>query len=251
MNYYNYFTEIEEHFVRRRGKHLYISPLDWSLIATWRDTGIPLHVALRGIDKAMDSFFAKTRSDKKVNTLFYCHDTVMTEYAGYIESRVGEETPAPVSEGSQAVTAQEKGSPAAESGSEGPDRLAVLRFFESRISEIRSLRAKHLEENPTLEGIERILARLEEIERDLEQSAPLEFETIERDLAILDESLVVLLRSTLPPERLAAWQEEAKKELKVYKKRLPKETYAKILENFLRGKIHRHWNVGELSLFHL
>src|SRR5688572_9532385 len=146
MNYYNYFTEIEEHFVRRRGKHLYISPLDWSLISTWRDTGIPLHVALRGIDKAMDSFFAKSRSDKKVNTLFYCHDTVMTEYAGYIESRVGEEAPSPVSEGTPvsglAVTAPEKGSPAAESGSEGPDRLAVLRFFESRISEIRSLRAK-------------------------------------------------------------------------------------------------------------
>ena len=253
MNYYNYFTEIEEHFVRRRGKHLYISPLDWSLVATWRDTGIPLHVALRGIDKAMDSFFAKSRSDKKVNTLFYCHDTVMTEYAGFIESRVGEEAPAGESEGTpvsgQAVTAHEKGSP--ESVSEGPDRPAVLRFFVSRISEIKSLRAKHLEENPLHEGIERVLSRLEEIKRDLEQSAPLEFELIERDLAILDESLVTLLRSTLPPERLAAWQDEAKKELKVYKKRLPKETYGKILENFLRGKIHRHWNVGELSLFHL
>ena len=254
MNYYNYFTEIEEHFVRRRGKHLYISPLDWSLVATWRDSGIPLHVALRGIDKAMDSFFAKARSDKKVNTLFYCHDTVMTEYAGYIESRVGEETPdsegTPVS--GQAVNTQEKGGPVPGSESEGPDRPAVLRFFASRISEIRSLRAKHMEETPMREGIERILTRLEEIAHDLEQSAaPLEFETIERDLAILDESLVALLRSVLSPERSAAWQEEAKKELKIYRKRLPKETYGKILENFLRGKIHRHWNVGELSLFHL
>jgi hypothetical protein len=255
MNYYNYFTEIEEHFVRRRGKHLYISPLDWSLIATWRDTGIPLHVALRGIDKAMDSFFAKFRANKKVNTLFYCHNEVMTEYAGFIESRVGEEAPARESEGTpvsgQAVTAQAKGSPAPESVNEGPDRQSVLRFFVSRISEIKALRAKHLEESPLHEGIERILSRLEEIKNDIEQSAPLEFESIERDLAILDESLVTLLRSTLPPERSAAWQEEAKKELKVYKKRLPKETYGKILENFLRGKIHRHWNVGELSLFHL
>jgi hypothetical protein len=255
MNYYNYFTEIEEHFARRRGKHLYISPLDWSLVATWRDAGVPLHVALRGIDKAMDSFFAKSRTDKKVNTLFYCHDTVMTEYAGYIESRVGEEAPARGSErtpvSGQAEPAQEKGSPAPESESEGPDRPAVLRFFVARISEIKSLRAKHLEESPLQEGIERILSRLEEIKNDLEQSAPLEFETIERDLAILDESLVTLLRSILPAERLAVWQEEAKKELKVYKKRLPKETYGKILENFLRGKVHRHWNVGELSLFHL
>ena len=59
MNYYNYFTEIEEHFVRRRGKHLLISPMDWGLIATWRDAGVPLHVALRGIDIAMDGFFAR------------------------------------------------------------------------------------------------------------------------------------------------------------------------------------------------
>jgi hypothetical protein len=56
MNYYNYFTEIEEHFVRRRGKHLMVSPMDWSLIAVWRDSGVPLHVALRGIDLAMDTF---------------------------------------------------------------------------------------------------------------------------------------------------------------------------------------------------
>ena len=90
MNYYNYFTEIEEHFVRRRGKHLYVSPLDWSLIATWRDSGVPLHVALRGIDIAMDGFFARSQRIKtKVNTLLFCHDAVMTEYARHLESHHG------------------------------------------------------------------------------------------------------------------------------------------------------------------
>jgi len=55
MNYYNYFTEIEEHFVRKRGKHLLLSPLDWNLIAAWRDAGVPLSVAIRGIDIAVES----------------------------------------------------------------------------------------------------------------------------------------------------------------------------------------------------
>jgi hypothetical protein len=50
---------------------------------------------------------------------------------------------------------------------------------------------------------------------------------------------------------MRGWEEEAKKELKIYRKRLPKETYQKILENFLRGKIHRLFDLGELSLFHL
>ena len=78
MNYYNYFTEIEEHFVRRRGKHLLISPMDWALIASWRDAGVPLQVALRGIDIAMDAFYAKQRrGTSKVNSLCYCHDAVM------------------------------------------------------------------------------------------------------------------------------------------------------------------------------
>ena len=90
MNYYNYFTEVEEHFVRRRGKHMHVSPIDWALIATWRDSGIPLHVALRGIDIAMHNFFARPRGRRYVSTLFYCHDPVMEEYARHLESRIGE-----------------------------------------------------------------------------------------------------------------------------------------------------------------
>ena len=86
MNYYNYFTEIEEHFVRRRGKHLMISPMDWGLIAAWKDAGIPLQVALRGIDMAMDSFASRQRSNSKVNSLCYCHDSVIAEFANHLES---------------------------------------------------------------------------------------------------------------------------------------------------------------------
>src|SRR6202040_2450775 len=56
LNYFNYFTEIEDAFVRRRGKHLHLSPLDWALIESWKETGIPLHVALRAIEKSFDSW---------------------------------------------------------------------------------------------------------------------------------------------------------------------------------------------------
>ncbi|PYV17610.1 MAG: hypothetical protein DMG07_05360, partial [Acidobacteria bacterium] len=76
-------------------------------------------------------------------------------------------------------------------------------------------------------------------------------ESMERDLAILDEALVQELRAALPPEQIKAWEEEARKELKVYRKKLPKETYHKITENFMRRKVHRHFEIGELSLFHL
>ncbi len=49
-NYFNYFTEIEEHFQKRRGQARPLSPLDWSLIESLRDAGVPLEVVLRGVD---------------------------------------------------------------------------------------------------------------------------------------------------------------------------------------------------------
>ncbi len=246
MNYYNYFTEIEEHFVRRRGKHLLISPMDWSLIATWRDSGIPLHVALRGIDVAMDGFFAKThRGTSKINSLFYCHDSVMAEYTRHLESHLGES-----SSNTTNTKADIETETAAKRGHE-PDLAEVLQFISNRIIEINALCAKRSFSGKAPEGLERILLRLKEIGQALKTNTRVDLEALERDLGILDELLVMELRTILPPERIAEWEQEAKRELKVYRKRLPSETYEQIRKNFMRGKIHRMFDVGELSLFHL
>jgi hypothetical protein len=245
MNYYNYFTEIEEHFVRRRGKHLFVSPMDWSLMATWRDSGVPLHVVLRGIDRAMDAFSAKKpRSDSRVSTLFYCHSSVMEEYTRHLESHLGE-SPA---DGSAAPAPDPAAQPA---GSERPDKKAILAFLDARIAEIKALPGKLSGGTGTCEGIDRIVLRIEEIERNLETDQQVDFEAVDRDLAILDETLVGELRSAIAPEQIAAWEREAKQELKIYRKKLPKDTYAKILENYMRTRVHRHFMVSELSLFHM
>lgn len=246
MNYYNYFTEIEEHFVRRRGKHLYVSPLDWSLIATWRDSGVPLHVALRGIDRAMDAFLAKrSGAHSKVSTLFYCHASVMEEYARHLESHLGEEPALPPE------TAAPEPPEKAQDAPDAPDKKAILEFLNARIGEINAIPGKLHAADEASAGISRVVARLEEIARDLETDKQVDMEALDRDLSILDGTLVDELRSALAPEQIAAWQQEAGKELKVYRKKLPKDTYLKILDNFLRTKIHRQFGVGELSLFHM
>jgi hypothetical protein len=247
MNYYNYFTEIEEHFVRRRGKHMWVAPMDWALIATWRDSGVPLNVALRGIDIAMDHFFASPRHRSYVSTLFYCHDAVMQEYGRFLESRVGDSSPG--GDGQK----RESGAEATGKEDGGPDRSAVLKFFSSKISEISGLREKHSgEEGVQLrQGLERIAGRIEEIARALRENPAPDFEGMERDLALLDQALVSELSPSVSPEEMENWKEEAKKELKIYRKRLPKDTYQKIHDNFLRKKIHQRYGVGELSLFHL
>ncbi len=245
MNYYNYFTEIEEHFVRRRGKHLYVSPLDWSLIATWQDSGVPLHVALRGIDRAMDAFLAKrSGGHSRVSSLFYCHSSVMEEYAHHLESHLGEEAASPAGAAASAGAEQPP-------DPNVPDKKAILEFLKARIGEIKALHGKLHGAEEGSSGVSRIVARLEELVRDLESDKQVDLEALDRDLSILDEALVDELRSALAPEEIAAWQEEAKNELKIYRKKLPKDTYAKIQENFLRAKTHRQFGVGELSLFHL
>ena len=88
MNYFNYYTEIEDAFVRRRGKHLLLSPLDWALIESWKAMGVPLHVALRGIEKSFDSYESRPRS-RSVKSLFYCQEEVEAQYADWLEMQRG------------------------------------------------------------------------------------------------------------------------------------------------------------------
>lgn len=237
MNYYNYFTEIEEHFVKRRGKHLLISPMDWALIAAWRDAGVPLQVALRGIDIAMDGFLARKGSGgARVNSLCYCHDSVMTEYGSHVESRVGE---------SSATVLQD-----AQDRNE-PDKTEVFSFLSARMCEIRDLPAKHCFSGTTLEALDRISGRLEEILGNVKTGNRLDSEALERDLQIVDSLLISELRSCVSPEQMAEWEHEAKTELKIYRKQLPRETFSKIRGNYLCKKVRQEFEIGELSLFQL
>ena len=93
QNYFNYFTEIEERFQQRRGSLLMLSTLDWALIETWREAGIPLEAVLRGIDNAFDKHDAKmlrssTRT-RKVNGLAWCAQSVMEAVEQAMEASIG------------------------------------------------------------------------------------------------------------------------------------------------------------------
>ncbi|MFM2126490.1 MAG: hypothetical protein RL328_2941, partial [Acidobacteriota bacterium] len=81
-NYFNYFTEIEEHFQRARGTGLFLlSPVDWALIEAWKNAGIPLEAVLRGIDVAFEKWRARPPRARlhQVNSLAYCTQAVAAE----------------------------------------------------------------------------------------------------------------------------------------------------------------------------
>ena len=80
MNYFNYFTEIEEHFQRARGTSLFLlSPLDWALVESWKNSGVPLEAVLRGIDEAFEKWRARKVKTQMVNSLAFCAQAVLTE----------------------------------------------------------------------------------------------------------------------------------------------------------------------------
>ena len=93
QNYFNYFTEIEERFQQRRGSLLMLSTLDWALIETWREAGVPLEAVLRGIDDAFDKHDAKALRTagrvKKVNGLAWCAQSVMEAVEQAREASIG------------------------------------------------------------------------------------------------------------------------------------------------------------------
>src|SRR3984957_11325361 len=88
-NYFNYFTEIEEHFQRRRGGILLLSTLDWALIETWKSAGVPLEAVLRGVDDAFDKYDQRPSKSKKVNSLAYCSQAVLAAAEDMKEAAVG------------------------------------------------------------------------------------------------------------------------------------------------------------------
>lgn len=246
INYYNYFTEIEEHFVRRRGKHLLVSPMDWGLIAAWKDAGIPLQVALRGIDTAMDGFFSRQRrGSAKINSLCYCHDSVMAEYDAYRESRIGE------SESDQESRC-ENGEKAASGDPAGEAEISEsIRYVSELVRDIKTLpEREHLSESAE-EGLSRVQERLEAILQQMNPDGHADLESLERDLGMTDAILVETLLTAVPEDRRTEWEKEARAELKVYRKKLPKEMYSKIHDNFISGKVHNIFDIREFSLFRL
>jgi hypothetical protein len=91
LNYFNYFTEVEEEFGPPACKPLLISPMDWALVESWKNAGIPLHIVLRAINQAFDAYDARAQKYRKVNSIFYCQQQVESTFADYRLAQVGGE----------------------------------------------------------------------------------------------------------------------------------------------------------------
>jgi hypothetical protein len=259
LNYFNYYTEIEDAFVRRRGKHLLLSPLDWALIESWKGMGVPLHVALRGIEKSFDSYEARPRS-RSVKSLFYCQEEVEAQFADWLEMQRGARAGAAEGEGVEGGGGDAATTEAdAARGREGaglPFPRAVIsgHLGECRAAIERAARARRdagAREDELSEALARSAARLAELERDFGAAARPDAERLEAALTDLERLIDRAVRASLGAEALEAARAEAGAQLRPYRARMERAVYEQTLENLLAKALREQFELPRLSLFHL
>ncbi len=233
QNYFNYFTEIEERFQQRRGSLLMLSTLDWALIETWREAGVPLEAVLRGIDDAFDKFDAKRlRSStrvKKVNGLAWCAQSVLVAVEAIREAATGAGPAA--------------GAPK-ESGFEA-ERMS--RYLDGNASKMESLTLPPLARELGDEVVRRLRVLAEEVRMGRGGT----LEELDRTLTVLEERVVGALMTATPEGELVALREQAARELAPYRGKMQAVQIRQVQQQFLQKRLMEARGVPRLSLFYM
>jgi len=243
FNYFNYFTEIEEQFLRRRGGGLLLTALDWALIETWKDAGIPLEAALRGIDAAFDRYDQRPSKSKKVNSLAYCSQEVLAAAEEMKEAAVG-------AAGEKPSTTK----PAAQQGFE-PEAIAAFLRRNADLLEAANL--------PSVAGISvravahdsaaslRTLAQETLAQETKDKKTSSRLEDLERYLTVLEEKLFALLLAATPDEEIVTVRAQADRELAPYRRKMAAAQIEQLQKQYVHKRLLEKYGLPRLSLFYM
>jgi hypothetical protein len=217
LNYFNYFTEIEEHFQRARGTGLFLlSPLDWALIEAWKNGGIPLEAVLRGIDVAFEKWRKRPAQARihMVNSLAYCAQAIAAEAQAMVNAV-----------------------PATKKETSAPFPIDDVRAFLARNAE--ALRKAGQEETAaSLESLD-----VDALYTDLEQ--------LEQRLTAIEEKMIARLRASASEEQLFEARRALDQELKPYRSKMTADQLAMLEKKFLERRLLESAALPRLSLFYL
>ena len=227
LNYFNYFSEIEDTFIRRRGKHLLLSPVDWALIETWQERGVPLHIVLRGIDKVFDSRDQKAAQKRSVKSLFYCQEEIEAQYAEWLERQVGKNG------------ASETIGETAESSIFSDESIKT--HLESAGAELKF--AAQNAEGDLREVLQRISMRLDELKQNFADA-----ETLEKSLEDLEK---LIDEALLEAHQNKEIDREIERGLSAYKSKMEADVYRHTFDLMLLKRLREKAGIPRLSLFYL
>jgi hypothetical protein len=219
-NYFNYFTEVEEHFQRARGTGLFLlSPLDWALIESWKNAGVPLEAVLRGIDAAFEKWRSRKSKVRMVNSLAYCAQEVLAEAQA------------------MAGVAPRPTKPAA-----APFALEELRSY--LLENAESLRKL---EHPAYREIAETLSHLaSEAEMHFQ-----DLEELERRLTALEDKMVAVARTSQSEEELLQARRELDFQLRPYRGKMTAEQLTMLEKQYLDRRLLESAGLPRLSLFYM
>lgn len=238
FNYFNYFTEIEEYFWRKRGAHLLVSPLDWAIVETWQKAGIPLTAVLKGIDRAFESWARSRRAagGRQLKSLAYCVDAVLDAAAEAQEAGAGS---GPVVEPRQAST-------------EPFSRDELRGYFTRNADKLRQAEAKHKFLRPALGArLEETSRRLDEMLALFDAAGALDLEDLERRLTVLEEKLTAALTADSDENESVAIRREMDRLLVPYRRKMSAEQLAQLERQYTQKRLYEFFGVPRLSLFYL
>ena len=221
MNYYNYFTEIEDTFVRRRGKHLFLSPLDWALIDGWKERGIPLHIVIRAIESVFDVFDRQPPGTRTIKSLFYCREEIESQYLEWLNSRVG-------------------------STDDGENNQFPADAIQGHISDAIA-KLRNVQHEPLAEDVSRAVTRLEELRTNITTDT----ESIDGTLGDIEKVLDRALLTNWDKASLKRIEKEIASELRPYKSEMEPETYRNTLELMLLKRLREEAGIPRLGLFYI
>jgi uncharacterized protein YukE len=237
LNYYNYFTEIEETFIRRRGKNLLLSPLDWALIENWQEREIPLQIILRAIETVFDTADKQPNRKRTIKSLSYCKEEIEAQFAEWSEMQTGKAVQS--AECKVQISNEEYGS--------SKDELFSAETIENHLGNIFSEleKAKQNFTGESSETFERVLSRLSELRKDTPAAEKLE-ESLEKLDTLIDESLL-----SSGGEKLSGLKKEIEKNLASYKTKMEREVYQRTFDLMLTKRLREEAKIPRLSLFYL
>lgn len=225
-NYFNYFTEVEERFRHARGSGLFLlSPLDWALIETWKNSGIPLEAVLRGIDSAFEKWRARKRPGpaRQINGLAWCAQAVAQEAAALSEASIG----------SRPAT-------------DAPFSLDALQSHLSRIAaETRA--ASNASHDASLDSV---ASSLDSLAASAEAHYA-NLEELEQRLTALEDQALALIRSRLSGEQLLESRQAMDAELRPYRSKFSADQLARLERQFLDRRVFELSGLPRFSIFYL
>lgn len=233
QNYFHYFTEIEERFSRRRGSLLLLSTLDWALIESWREAGVPLEAVLRGIDTAFDRYESRSARAKgqlrKVNGLAWCAQAVMSAAEEMVEAATGA---AP-----QRETATQ---------SSGFENERVASYLKRNADTVAVSGEKS-----SNEALASIATRLRELAAGMNDAEAMTLEELDRHLTVLEERMVDAVRAKASEAELVALRQQADTEIAPFRSRMNAVQLRQVQQQFLTRRLLQMHSLPRLSLFYM